>query len=99
MQTSETKTTARKQQHLDGMAPPSIPDIDAAAESYADLRDQRMALLQREVAAKQSLLGLMKQHKQSTYRTADGIDVTVESKEETVKVKRPSANSDEGEEE
>ena len=41
-----------KQQYIPGAEPPSIPEIDEAADDYVDLRDRRMELLDRETAAK-----------------------------------------------
>lgn len=68
------------------MAPPSIPEIDRAADAYRDARDERMALTETEVEKQKILMALMKKH-DVTHYTYDDYDVDVEMGEK-VKVKK-----------
>ena len=77
-----------KQGHLNGMEPPSVKEIEEAAEEYVGYRDARMANLKKEIEAGDALLALMQKHELTTYELEDG--KTVELKELTkVKVRRP----------
>jgi hypothetical protein len=49
------------------MAPPSIAEIDGAADSYCDARDARMKSLADEIELKEVLKGLMKKHNLAEY--------------------------------
>ncbi len=51
-----------------GLERPANKKIEEAADEYADLRDQRMAVLAKEIAAKEKLLFIMHQHKLTTYK-------------------------------
>ena len=85
---TELPITGRGAEALD------IPEIDEAAEAYVEVRDRRQALTEKEVAAKDKLLGLMKGHKLSKY-VFDGRLVEVVPIDETVKVKKlPSPDED-----
>jgi hypothetical protein len=64
----------------------AIPELEDAAHAYADLRDQRMELTQREHALKVQTTSLMKKHGKTVYRH-DGIEILLEQPEETVKVR------------
>lgn len=48
-----------KQGHLDGMAPPSIPSIDQAAENYYEVMMDRVKLSKEEDQAKDALINEM----------------------------------------
>ncbi len=76
-----------------------IKEIEQAADEYAELRDERMAILKKEVEAKTQLINLMKKNNQAVYEfEEDGELVTVTLKsEEKVKVKRGSADDEEDE--
>jgi hypothetical protein len=75
-----------------------LEDIQAAALEYVEHRDERMKALKDEVELKQRLLGLMKRHRKTEY-IHDGIEVRVETEEETVKVKvKKPKKADEAEE-
>lgn len=76
-----------KQGYLPDMAPPSIKEIDRAAESYVTVRDERCALSPEEAKRKDFLHSLMKKHDLTVYEY-DGHIVTIEPGEETVKVKK-----------
>lgn len=45
-----------EQTEIEGTAAPKIPAIEKAGKSYVNVRDERMALTQKEVAAKEKLL-------------------------------------------
>jgi hypothetical protein len=89
-----TDTTTPRNQNLPGIEG-AIPELEAAAADYADIRDKRIALNAREANLKAEVLGLMHQHGKTIYQR-DGITITVVSEEETVKVKvkRPRDDDD-----
>lgn len=78
-----------KVEHLPGMKPPSIAEIDEAMEVYVDKRDSRMEMLQSELEAKAHLQVVMEKHGQKNYRNTEG-DRTciIEAGEPTLKVKK-----------
>ena len=78
--------TKPKQARLPGAEDPEIEELVGAAEHYADVRDKRMALTEKETQAKTDVLALMKKNKRTHYKH-DGIEITVVAEEETVKVK------------
>jgi len=80
------KASKPKQKDLPGMEERKIPDLHAAAEDYAEIRDERMALTEKEVPAKANLLELMHKHGKETYKYED-VEISVVHEEETVKVK------------
>jgi hypothetical protein len=93
--------TGRKprQQHIPGTEPPSVPEIDKAAEEYVEARDLRMGQQKIEITRQDTLLRLMKEHKLMVYEY-DGKVVTIKDLEK-VKVKRAKSadsNGDGGEE-
>jgi hypothetical protein len=79
-----------KQEYLDpAMAPVSIPEIDEAADSYCEARDDRMEALGQEIERKEILKGLMKSHALTEYEYDSRI-VTLKG-EPCVRVKRKKA--------
>lgn len=56
-----------KQSYIPGTEPPSIPEIDAAAEEYVRHRDRRMAALIEEIGASKTLLELLIKHNLRSY--------------------------------
>lgn len=80
-----------KQPYLGDMAPPSIPEIDDAANELQEVRSSRMALTTRETDLADSLLLLMHKHKLKVYEY-EGKTVSIESLEK-VKVKKPKSES------
>jgi len=86
--TKRARTPRSKQPYLHpDMAPPSIPEIDAAAETYYEAMQERQRLTEEETQAKDNLLTKMKDHSQTRYETPDGLIVIVLSKD-AVKCKR-----------
>lgn len=75
-----------KQGHLDGMAPPSVPEIDRAAAAYVAVRDERMSITKTEVEKKTILLHTMQKHGFTTYEF-DG-NVVKRTSKDNVKVNR-----------
>jgi hypothetical protein len=75
-----------RQPRLPQMEDPEIEELEAAAEEYASIRDQRIALTPQEHQLKETLLGLMKKHKKTNY-LHDGYDIKIVSEKETVRVK------------
>ena len=91
-----------KQGHLEGMEPPTIKELDEAADNYMDIRDKRMAMTRKECSKQDHLQELMKEHKLTVYEY-DGYIVTL-NQTEKVKVRKrpegePSANGDGDDEE
>lgn len=84
-----------KQGFLPEMEPLRIAELDDAAETYADLRDRRMATGLKEQEAQAELMALMKKHKLKTYTLPDGRKVEVVPGEEKVKVRKPEKEKDE----
>lgn len=90
-----------KQTKIPGTERQKIKAIDKAAEAYVEVRDERMGLTKKEKEAKEKLLSLMKEHKLDSYTDEDAsppLIVTVEAKDETVKVKRASEDETEDDE-
>jgi len=58
----------KRQQSIPGTEPESIKELDDAAESYVEARDERIAKLEVEVEAKEALVRVMKKHKLEVYR-------------------------------
>lgn len=83
-----------RQAHLDGMEPPSIKAIDAAAEAYVDVRDERMSLGKQEKERKAILHALMKQHNLSVYEFGDNkVELDVKEKVRVRKAKEGESDA------
>ena len=86
----EKKTTSRraKAQALPGMEDRAIKPLHDAAEEYAEIRDERMRLTEREIALKTKVRDLMHKFNKTRY-AYDGIEIELEQPdgEEKVKVK------------
>lgn len=85
------KAAAKKgprQTSLLGMADRKIAALQEAALSYAECRDQRIALLDQESELKQELLDLMHKHKKTHYVYGNvAIDIVPEGEKLKVKIK------------
>lgn len=81
-----------RQGHLPGLEPPSIKEIDNAAERYVDRRNDRMEMLQDEIKARDVLEAAMKKHELRVYEY-DGKTVEL-CMEEKVKVRKKKESSD-----
>lgn len=72
---------ARKRQpRIPTMEPESIPDLDAAAETYDEAKNQRVKKTLKEREAKDSLLEKMIEYNLERHVTPDGLVVTVTGK-------------------
>ena len=91
---SKSKVVRPKQQRLPGTEDAKIDALEDAAEEYARIRDERVALSAEEVELKGKLLDLMKANKKENY-VRDGIEIHIVHEEETVKVKIKKQDSDE----
>lgn len=92
---TKPKEPRKRQKHLPTMEPPSIPEIDKAAEEYVEARDERMAMTEREVDTHDTLLSLMRENGLTSYEFDDHT-VTLETKAKC-RVKRkkdPEAEGD-----
>lgn len=77
-----------KQLAIEGTKTKHHPDISEAAEVYRDIRDDRARMSREEHDAKTTLMMRMKKHGLEVYDDPDlGLRVTVETVEETVKVR------------
>lgn len=79
----------QRQGYLETMEPPRLPELESAAEDYADKRDARMAKWEKEKEAQAVLKELMDRHELKVYELPDGRKVEVVPGEEKVKVRRP----------
>lgn len=70
-----------------------IPELEAAAEAYADIRDQRIALNRDEANLKTDVLRLMHEHHKTVYQRGN-VTITIVQEEETVKVRVRKATDD-----
>lgn len=86
-----------KQKHLPGLEPPSIPKIEKLADTYVERRDERMAMLESEIAAKDLLFAAMKEAGLKHYEY-DGKLIEVLATEK-VKVKKKGGDDASEEEE
>lgn len=78
----------KKQAELKGMERAVHEDVAKAAEKYIEARDARMELTKAEVATKNDLVGLMKEHKLETYEDDDFIVNFEADVQEKIKAKR-----------
>lgn len=95
------KKSKRKQPDLPAMQGPGveekqIDEIDEIASEYVKARDERMALLEQEVASKSRLKTAMDKHNLKAYKF-DGLIVSIEPGEETIKVKKIKSADEESE--
>jgi hypothetical protein len=96
--TAAPRRKRAKQKRLDGIEPDDrIKEIEDAADNYVDCRDERMGLTDKEVAAKEKLIEVMRKHKKAIYK-GEGFTVTLNHKESTdVKVQTaPDPEEEEG---
>jgi hypothetical protein len=82
---------------LPGMEDHAIKPLEDVAEAYAEIRDERMQLTQREHDLKGNALKLMHKFGKTIYRH-NGVEITVVPGEEDVKV-RVKKGGDEDDEE
>lgn len=75
-----------KQPSLKGMEDRALEELEAKAEEYADVRDNRMRLTTQEVELNDELLALMKKHKKAEYHHGD-VHCWIKATDERVKVK------------
>lgn len=84
-ETAKRKTRG-KTPRLPGIEDPEIEELEDAAREYANLRDDRVHLLNSEVEMKETLLKLMKKHGKEKY-IHDGVEIRIAHEKETIKVK------------
>jgi len=90
----EPEAKKPRQARLPEMEDPQIEELESAAERYAEIRDERMALTPREKQLKDDLLAAMKRHGKEKYNR-DGIEIKVVHEKETVKVRLKKSESTE----
>lgn len=82
-----------RQVDLPGTEDRAIKPLEDIAESYADVRDRRMALNKEEAELKTHALKLMHKYDKTIYRH-DGIEIRIVDGEEDVKVKVKKATDE-----
>lgn len=92
--TKKAREPKPKQAHFAGMEPPSIPEIDRAAENYCAVRDERMRLTTDETEKKTILRALMLKNQLKNYEY-DGKEVLIDD-EPTVKVRKKKVEKEDG---
>jgi hypothetical protein len=80
---------------LPGLEDHAIKPLEEVAENYAEIRDQRMELTQREHALKVHALKLMHKYEKTIYRH-NGVEITVVPGEDDVKVRVKKPGDDDG---
>ncbi len=85
-----------KQQFLPDMAPPSIPEVDRAAEAYYDAKKERQAMSQDEKDKKNNLVEKMLANNLTHYETPDGYVVDALSKTNVSCKKKGEADEEGG---
>lgn len=97
------------QQEIPGTERPKIKEIEIAADAYTDVRDRRMKLTEKEVAAREKLIAVVLEHKnklvpnekgEHIYRFGDDMAVVLKSGKTKVKVKHiaePGSEDDDDE--
>ena len=82
----EKEESKPKQPRLPSMEDARIEALEAGAEEYVSARDERMALTEVEVEAKNKLLRLMHEHNKTAYKH-NGYEIRVVAESEKLKVK------------
>jgi hypothetical protein len=82
-----------KQKNLPGMADRKIVEIENAAISYAEARDERISLMKPEKDAKDALMKAMHKAGKKTYQRGN-ISVTLVVEKENVKVRVKAEGSE-----
>jgi hypothetical protein len=90
--------TRPRTRDLPGMEDRAIKPLEDVAASYADVRDQRIALNKTEAELKKTALTLMHKYDKTIYRHA-GIEIRVVPGEEDVKVKIRKETDDDDDDE
>ena len=75
-----------RQKSLPGMESTALKDLEDAAHEYADVRDERIELNQREANLKDKLMKLMRKHGKKDYAHAE-VEIHLIPEGETVRVK------------
>jgi hypothetical protein len=86
----------KKQLAIAGTETKGNKEVEAAAEAYVEVRDERMKLTEKEVEARDTLVRVMEKHKLDVYRD-ENVDppllVTLEPGVAKVKVRREDDNT------
>lgn len=83
----------KKQLQIAGTETKAIKEVDSAAEAFVEARDERMALTEREVEAREALIAVMNKHKLDVYLDDDATPpllVTLIQGEDKVKISKVS---------
>ena len=93
------KSKIARQKDLPGMEDRKIAALENAAQDYAEIRDQRQGLSQKEVELKGNLLTLMHKLDKTEYHRGNvSISVIVEKEKVKVRIKSASTETEDEEE-
>lgn len=97
---AKTAKKKPKQSYLPDLEPPSVPEIDDAADKFFDLAREKAKVQEEEDEAKERLIEVMRKHRLKRYETPEGKVVTVaETSKFKVKVEqtyKPEESNGEG---
>lgn len=86
VESKKKKRGRPRQLALPGTENSALKDLEETAHEYADIRDERIDLNQREADLKDKLSKLMKKHGKKDYVHAE-VEIHIQPEGETVKVK------------
>jgi len=86
-----------KQGYLDGIEPPSIKEIDEAAEEFYDAKLELKELKEKSDGARDKLVELLQANQLETYKTPEGILVSLKEGKSRVTAKKQTDGGDENE--
>lgn len=90
---AKKKGKIARQSDLPGMEDRRIAGLENAAQDYAEIRDQRQALSQKEVELKGNLLTLMHKLDKTEYHRGN-VSISIIVEKEKVKVRIKSASTE-----
>lgn len=88
---------AKRQKALPGLEKETIGEVDTAAEAYVKERDKRMTMTEKEVAAKDKLIEVMRKHKLTIYKDDNAeppLIVTLTDGKPVIKVTRDESDEE-----
>jgi hypothetical protein len=97
-----------KQMEIAGTERPRITEIEEAADAYVSIRDKRMNLTVKEIAAREALVTTVQAHKSEltpngageyVYRYDDDLEVVLKPGKEKVKVRHASTDDEDEDDE
>src|SRR5215813_13445957 len=90
---STRKRGRPRNQELPGLENRLLKPLENVATEYAEIRDERIALTEREVALKREALNLMRKYNKTVYRS-NGVEIVVVPGEDSVRLKLAKGSHD-----